>query len=405
LVDIRPIVSVNGRGVIQAMKGKIYLLDDQAQLTPLEEVAYDSERLLQGLLADHPDLLAGDQMDSADPLRWLLVTREMSVPDEVDGSKRWSLDHLFLDHRGVPTLVEVKRSSDTRIRREVVGQLLDYAANAVVHWPTEEIRAAFANRCAQDEVDPEEELARLLDDAEDAEDYWQRVKTNLQAGNIRIVFLADEIPRELRRVVEFLNEQMDPAEVLAVEVKRFVGDGVATLVPRVVGQTETALQKKSPRGSARTMIGESEFLAHVAGKRPADERAVFEQVIAWARKEGLDDHFSTGAKGFKFAPMLGVGDRPIQPIDLHAKGWVRLRRTLKRHSPFDDPIKRDQLLQRIQALPSLVLTEYGMEGSPKLLTSGLKSKEQMSCLLAALSWLVAELRASHAAGPRDEPPI
>ena len=32
----------------------------------------------------------------------------------------------------MPTLVEVKRSSDTRIRREVVGQMLHYAANAVV---------------------------------------------------------------------------------------------------------------------------------------------------------------------------------------------------------------------------------------------------------------------------------
>jgi hypothetical protein len=32
----------------------------------------------------------------------------------------------------VPTLLEVKRSSDTRIRREVVGQMLDYAANGVV---------------------------------------------------------------------------------------------------------------------------------------------------------------------------------------------------------------------------------------------------------------------------------
>jgi hypothetical protein len=33
------------------------------------------------------------------------------------------------DQNAVPTLVEVKRSSDTRIRREVVGQMLDYAAN------------------------------------------------------------------------------------------------------------------------------------------------------------------------------------------------------------------------------------------------------------------------------------
>ena len=42
-----------------------------------------------------------------------------------------------------PTLVEVKRSSDTRERREVVGQMLDYAANAVVYWPIETIRARF----------------------------------------------------------------------------------------------------------------------------------------------------------------------------------------------------------------------------------------------------------------------
>jgi hypothetical protein len=51
----------------------------------------------------------------------------------------------------VPTLVEVKRSSDTRIRREVVGQMLDYAANAVVYWPLERLRATFeASEGAED---------------------------------------------------------------------------------------------------------------------------------------------------------------------------------------------------------------------------------------------------------------
>ena len=72
-----------------------------------------------------------------------LVTREMAVPGEEDGAGRWSLDHLFLDQDAIPTLVEVKRSCDTRIRREVVGQMLDYAANAVAYWPVEEIRAKF----------------------------------------------------------------------------------------------------------------------------------------------------------------------------------------------------------------------------------------------------------------------
>ena len=42
--------------------------------------------------------------------------------------------------------MEVKRSSDTRIRREVVGQLIEYAANAVVYWPVDTLRVTFDRR-------------------------------------------------------------------------------------------------------------------------------------------------------------------------------------------------------------------------------------------------------------------
>jgi hypothetical protein len=107
------------------MAGKIYLLNDGSNLIAMEEAPYDSEKLLQVLLADHPDLLAGEQIDVDHPRRWLLVTREMKVPGEEDGSGQWSLDHLFLDQDAIPTLVEVKRSNNTGIRRKVVGQMLD----------------------------------------------------------------------------------------------------------------------------------------------------------------------------------------------------------------------------------------------------------------------------------------
>ena len=72
-----------------AMSGRIYLLND-AELVAMNEAAYDSEDLLQELLAKHPDLLAGDQINAEDPRRWLLVTREMAVPGEEDGAGRWS---------------------------------------------------------------------------------------------------------------------------------------------------------------------------------------------------------------------------------------------------------------------------------------------------------------------------
>jgi hypothetical protein len=126
--------------------------------------------------------------------------------------------------------------------------MLDYAANAVVYWPVEQIRAEF--EAGAD--DAEEELGRVLGDDADPEHFWQNVKTNLQAGRIRLVFVADVIPSELRRIVEFLNEQMDPAEALAVEIRQFVGEGMKTLVPRVIGQTEVSLTRK--RGGGRSTV-------------------------------------------------------------------------------------------------------------------------------------------------------
>lgn len=95
------------------MAGRIYLLNDNSDLMAMEEAPYDSEKLLQEMLAKHPDLLAGEQINSDEPRRWLLVTREMAVQGDEDDSPRWSLDHLFLDQDAVPTLVEVKKGSNT----------------------------------------------------------------------------------------------------------------------------------------------------------------------------------------------------------------------------------------------------------------------------------------------------
>jgi hypothetical protein len=121
----------------------IFLLKDGSALVEMSEQSYESEDLLQKLLSEHPDILAGDQFHGAEPKRWLLICREAGIPAEDRGPNTWSVDHLFVDQTGIPTLVEVKRHSDTRIRREVVGQMLDYASNAVVYWEEVEIKSCY----------------------------------------------------------------------------------------------------------------------------------------------------------------------------------------------------------------------------------------------------------------------
>jgi hypothetical protein len=152
----------------------------------LAEQPYDSEAILQDLLARHPNLLAGEQMDAANPRHWLLVSREMRVPSEEGGGGRWPMDHLFLDQDATPTFVEVKRSTDTRVRREVIGQMLDYAANAVAHWPAGTMKSKFEDDCKERGTDPVQELLSFLGAPPARREwFWQKAETNLRAGVIK----------------------------------------------------------------------------------------------------------------------------------------------------------------------------------------------------------------------------
>ena len=212
------------------MAEKIYICNAMGKLEPLEEKRFETEELLQELIGQHPELLAGDQMRPGDPLRWILVRREMPI-------EGWAVDHLLIDQHARPTLVEVKRGSNRQVRREIVGQMLDYAATAASVWSERDLRQVFEE--THDE--PDEVISELLqsDNEPDVDTFWEQVATNLEANRLRLLFVADEIPAELERVVRFLNEQTrDNLEVLAVEVKQYPGQFGQALVSRVIGQVD-----------------------------------------------------------------------------------------------------------------------------------------------------------------------
>ncbi|MCY4615968.1 MAG: hypothetical protein OXC71_06205 [Chloroflexi bacterium] len=262
---------------------RIWRLDEDGDPTPLTAADYDDEADLQKLIADHPEVLAGERMTPDEPRRWLLVSREMVIPDSPESGGRWAVDHLLLDQDARPTLVEVKRGDNSEIRRRVVGQMLDYAAHATRYWTADTIRARL-------EADPGgEDAARdriaALGDSDESpadgyEEFWRRVEQNLANENIRLLFVADDIPDDLATVVGFLNRHMAPrVEVLAVELKQFRDEGLRTLVPRVVAglgrartragastlHTMESLLAEFPEGATRDAVRELLDRARAAG--------------------------------------------------------------------------------------------------------------------------------------------
>jgi hypothetical protein len=376
------------------MPGRIYLLHDNSDLMAMEEAPYDSERLLQEMIAKHPDLLAGEQINSDEPRRWLLVTREMVVTGEDSDSPRWSLDHLFLDQDAVPTLVEVKKGSNTDIRRKVIGQMLDYAANAVAYWPVEEVRAKFESRCEKNGEDPEEVLALFLGEDKEIDEFWLRVKTNLQAGRIRMVFLADSIPAELRRVVEFLNEQMDPAEVLAIEVKQFIGEGMKTLVPRVLGQTETARQKKSSGAKAGKQWDEAMFMAALEERSGQAVRKAAEGILHWLTPQVTYAWWGTGSSEGGIIPTIQHGSTKYHICRMATQGWFVFRFDwLYKKPPFSDESVRRQLLAKINEIPGVTFGEELLTTRVRIPMEKLTTSKAQDKLKSALAWLIDQVRA------------
>jgi hypothetical protein len=377
------------------MNSGIFLIQSGGDLVEMKEQSYDTEDVLQELLAKYPNLLAGDQMDGAAPRRWLLVSREMGVPSEEEGGDRWSLDHLFLDQDAIPTLIEVKRSSDTRIRREVVGQMLDYAANAVVYWPVEAVRARFEEGCRQRGADPAKEVETLLGQGGDSEGFWQRVKTNLQAGRVRMVFVADVIPSELRRIVEFLNGQMDPAEVLAVEIKQFVGQGLKTLVPRVIGQTVEAERKKGGSGPGEKQWDEASFFDDLSQRRGEKEADVARTILAWAKKNALRIWWGKGAKDGSFFPMLDWKGSKNSVISVWTYGRIEVQfQWMKERPPFDAEAKRQELRERLNRILGVEIPGDAITLRPRILLSALSAKAALSQFLEVLDWFVQEVKAT-----------
>lgn len=225
---------------------------------------FSTEDELQALLAAHPHLIAGHQIDEEEPRRWVLVRREISIPSEQNGTGRWSLDHLLLDQAGIPTLVEVKKAENNEARRMVVAQILDYAANAVLYWPVEQLRQHFEAQCQAAGLDAESVLAEHLGPEADVDDFWTQVKTNLQAGRIRLLVVTDQVPGELRRIIEFLNAQMDPAEILAVELRQFTDGERCALVPQVFGHVSAAERRKNSLQRQGRIWDEAAFFADVS---------------------------------------------------------------------------------------------------------------------------------------------
>jgi hypothetical protein len=380
----------------------VFVVDRDNKLHELPERSPETEDYLQRLLADFPKLISGGLIDPESPRRWLLVTRELPLADSPASTGRWSVDHLLID--GIPTFVEVKRSSDTRIRREVIGQILEYAANAVSYCPVERLQSIFEERCTQSQRTADDVLVETFGAEIDCGSFWGRVNTNLRAGRVRLILVADDVPAEARRIIEFLNEQMSQTELLAVEIKQY-GDasGLRTLVPRVYGHSEQAAQTKNPGSPQRRRWDKESVLADVDARFTGFEREVAHRVMAWAESQPVAIVYGSGAQDRSFAawyPTAIGGTQKGTPLfNVYSNGYFEISFQHWNRPPFSAPEMRRAVLDRLNSIPGITIPADAINRRPSIRFASLTA-ETLPRVLAVFEWMIGELTAN--APPKAE---
>lgn len=332
------------------MEDQVFVKDGQTMKSVVRS-SYDTEAVFQRLLAEFPELLAGVTTTGDDETELVLIARELPIK-AIGRVGSYSIDHVFVDRDATPILVEVKRSSDSRIRREVVGQLLDYATFAPRHWTPQTLRQAFVATHGLDAVLP-------ATWPEDLDDFFVRVHRRLTDHDMRLVFVADDFPEEVIAVIEFLNEQMRDVEVLGVEVATYeTGTDAAVLVPRVIGKTTDAMATKAGSGTKRTTPWTAdELLAAAEGKHPPMVVHHLQQLIDHAQQFGVKQNWGTGTSP-GFSSYYAVEDQVIPILTANAgtgtpNGRAYLQVYLPKIRPHVSDARFEPFIEQLEAIPEL----------------------------------------------------
>ena len=135
---------------------------------------------------------------------------------------------------------------------------------------------------------------------------------------MRLIFVADKIPAELRRIVELLNKQMNPAEVLAVEIQQHVAEGQEekAFVPRLIRRTADAERIKLDGTRSSIQWDRTSFFEELEAKVPEAGKPA-RAILEWAesRKQGCMGERTEAWDFQSNARSSGISAQPIRGLD------------------------------------------------------------------------------------------
>ena len=202
---------------------------------PLVPVGHDAgegsidEAFIQALVHAHPGALPIAEIDPAfvGPVP---ICRELNTP-------AGAIDNFLITPSGMPVLVECKLWRNPEGRREVVGQILDYAKE-LSRWSSSDLQREVSRRLKR-EGNPLLDLVLAADPSVDEVAFNDALTRNLRRGRFLLLIVGDGIREGVEAIAEYLQEHAGLHFSLGlVEMPIYeLPDGSRLVAPRVLART------------------------------------------------------------------------------------------------------------------------------------------------------------------------
>lgn len=200
----------------------IFVQDDVTQ--KLERVPFFAktfkEDWIQHLIHKHPHILPVDEIESN-------FTPLIPIGREVETAAGY-IDNLFISPDGYLTIVETKLWRNPEARREVVGQILDYAKE-LKKWTYSELdKAVIAyNQLYNANTDGLLATIRKYEPLDESDEtfFIDNISKNLERGRFLLLIVGDGIRESVEDMVEYLSQSPQLYFTLSlIELQVFVFD-------------------------------------------------------------------------------------------------------------------------------------------------------------------------------------
>lgn len=190
----------------------------------------DTDEYIQDLIHQIPELISVEGAGQNEPNLKVCIKNTQGNGSQDDSGL------IGVDGDGSITIVECKVADDSSARGQIMGRVLEYAANL---WEIsyEEFDSMVINSEGRS-------IAELMSEKIPAEEWSEEkfkgsISATLQQGDFRLVMVVNGITDELRRTIKFLNARGPFSfETYAVEMLHFSDGQVDVVVPKIVSFAE-----------------------------------------------------------------------------------------------------------------------------------------------------------------------